>query len=117
MGRIRYSQVEAGDIVMDPLRTLCKDNDLKVDFYTKSIGYELRCHPPVSFDIEYTRFLGYGAVKHLLDGRTGVMVTKNFDALSYETLAEMRQEDGTIRGRRVDLSSDLYQIARSFMIR
>jgi hypothetical protein len=52
-----------------------------------------------------------------MDGRTGVMVTKNFDALGYETLADMRQEDGTMRGRRVDLSSDLYRIARSFMIR
>ena len=45
----------------------------------KYIGYELRCAPPVPFDIEYTCDLGYGAVhylKRVLDGDApGGMVT------------------------------------------
>ena len=32
----------------------------------KDLGYELRCADPIPFDAEYTRNLGYGAVKFLL---------------------------------------------------
>ena len=31
----------------------------------KDLGYELRCADPIPFDAEYTRDLGYGAVKFL----------------------------------------------------
>src|SRR5581483_6308005 len=33
----------------------------------KTIGYELRCAPPVAFDCEYVKTLGYGAVEFLLN--------------------------------------------------
>src|SRR5262249_38683032 len=37
-----------------------------IDFISKDLGYELRCADPIPFDAEYTRDLGYGAVKFLL---------------------------------------------------
>ncbi len=116
LGRIKYSQIEIGDVVLPPLRDrlIAEDMDLKV--ITKNIGYELRCHAPVSFDIEYTKFLGYGAVKLLLDGHNGVMVTRDFDMLGFERLDDLARPDGTIISRQVDLSSDLYRVARSFMM-
>ena len=38
----------------------------KFDMIDKDLGYELRCADPIPFDAEYTRNLGYGAVKFLL---------------------------------------------------
>jgi 6-phosphofructokinase 1 len=66
MGRIRYSQVELGDVLIPALKDMLKSAKLDVHMITKNIGYELRCCDPISFDIEYTKFLGYGAVQHLL---------------------------------------------------
>lgn len=117
MGRIRYSQVELGDVLIPPLKEMLKAAKLDVHMITKNIGYELRCCDPISFDIEYTKFLGYGAVQHLLGGNSGIMVTRDFDKLGFIPLESMAGVDGVIKSRRVDLSSDLYRVARSFMIR
>lgn len=117
LGRIKYSQVELGDVIMPHLKEMCQRDVRGISFYTKNIGYELRCYPPVSFDIEYTRFLGYGAVKHLLDGRSGIMITRDFDHLGFEPLADMIQPDGLVKARKVDLSSDLYRVAQRFMVK
>lgn len=117
MGRIRYSQVELGDVLIPPLKEMLKNAQLDVHMITKNIGYELRCCDPISFDIEYTKFLGYGAVQHVLGGNSGIMVTRDFDKLGFIPLESMAGADGVIKSRRVDLSSDLYRVARSFMIR
>ncbi len=117
LGRIKYSQIELGDVLKPHLAQMCADEKMDVSFYGKNIGYELRCYPPVSFDIEYTRFLGYGAVKFLLQGKTGIMVTRDFDHLGYESLADLVQPDGSMRARKVDLTADLYKVARRFMMR
>ncbi len=117
LGRLEYSQVELGEVILPSLRARTKEANIDCKLITKNIGYELRCHRPVSFDIEYTKFLGYGAVKHILEGQSGIMVTRDFDTLGFERLEHMLQEDGTIRSRRVDLESDLYRVARSFMFR
>jgi 6-phosphofructokinase len=117
MGRIRYSQIELGDVLIPPLKDMLKASNLDVHMITKNIGYELRCCDPVSFDIEYTKFLGYGAVQHILGGNSGIMVTRDFDKLGFIPLESMAGADGIIKSRRVDLSSDLYRVSRSFMIR
>jgi 6-phosphofructokinase 1 len=117
LGRIRYNMLEIGDVILKPLRALCEANSLDVKINTKNIGYELRCHQPVSFDIEYTTFLGYGAVELLASGRSGVMVTRDFDTLGFQSLSEMIKSDGSMSSRTVDLTSDLYKVARSFMVR
>lgn len=117
MGRIRYSQIELGDVILPALKRLIENAGLDIKIITKNIGYELRCHNPVSFDIEYTKFLAYGAVKLLLEGKNGVMITRDFDKLGYENLESMVGEDGLIKSRTVDLESDLYSVSRSFMIR
>ena len=117
LGRIIYSQVELGDVIKPELQRLCDNagHDLKLN--TKDIGYELRCHPPVSFDVEYTKFLGFGAVRHILEGRTDGMVTRDYDSLGFQPLSELVLPDGSIRSRKIDLESDIYKVARSFMIR
>lgn len=117
LGRIRYSQIELGDVILPPLREMAQKAGMDIKIIPKNIGFELRCHSPVSFDIEYTKFLGYGAIKLLMDGKSGVMITRDFDKLGFEKLENMVGEDGAIKSRTVDLESDLYSVSRSFMIR
>jgi 6-phosphofructokinase 1 len=113
MGRIRYSQLELGDVIIPPLKKLLKEVNIDVTMITKNIGYELRCCDPISFDIEYTKFLGYGAVQLILGGNSGIMVTRDFDKLGFISLQSMAGDNGVIKSRGVDLSSDLYRVARS----
>lgn len=117
LGRIRYAQIELSDVLLPPLIQKCRLAGIDVPISPKNIGYELRCEAPASFDVEYTKFLGWGAVKLLLEGRSGFLVTKNYDSLGFIPLSELANPDGSIRARSVDLSSDLYKVARSFMIR
>ncbi|MBX7145297.1 MAG: 6-phosphofructokinase [Oligoflexia bacterium] len=117
LGRLHYAEIELGDILLPALRDLCKARGINGHFTTKNIGYELRCMDPISFDVEYTRFLGYGAIKYLKAGLSGVMVTREHDAISYQKLSDLTDSRGLIRSRRVDVASEYYQMARSFMIR
>lgn len=117
MGRPKFSDIDLGDLLLDPLRTLCESSELKTQITAKNIGYELRCRPPIAFDVEYTRFLGFGAVELLSVGERSCMVVRDFDRLSSRPLSELADANGRIRRRRVDIHSDLYRVARSFMIR
>lgn len=117
LGRIVYSEISLGEVVLPSLKELCKKAGIQTRINTKNLGYELRCHKPVSFDIEYTRFLGLGAVEHLLAGLRGIMVTREFDRLGYVPLEKMLDKNGRIKSRTVDLESDFYRVAQSFMYR
>lgn len=117
LGRIRHSEVELEDLLLPALRTRCEQEGLQTKILAKNLGYELRCQSPIAFDIEYTRFLGFAAVELLLAGHSGIMVTRNLDTIGCMPLAELEQPDGRIRSRTVQLDSDLYRVARSYMIR
>lgn len=117
LGRLRYSELELSDIIVPALRARCKREGLELTINTKNIGYELRCHAPIAYDIEYTKFLGFGAVEYLLSGKTGIVVTWDGYNLGFEPIANMLDAQGHMRSRTVELSSDLYKIARRYMIR
>ena len=65
-GHLRLGEIEFGRMIKDRLtRTARSRWSLKTTFIDKDLGYELRCADPIPFDAEYTRDLGYGAVKFL----------------------------------------------------
>lgn len=117
LGRIRYSEIHISDLIVSYVKRMCKEEGVNSIFYTKNLGYELRCADPTSFDIEYTTFLGVGAVRHLNAGMSGVMVTRDHDKIGYVNLTDMLLANGKIKSRKVDINSDVYHVARSFMIR
>ncbi len=117
LGRINYSHIELGEVIAPSLRARCVQAGLDIKVLTKNIGYELRCHDPTSFDIEYTRFLGHGAVNLLCSGQSDVMVVRDVDSIRGIPLSELIGSDGTIVSRQVNLSSELYRVAQSFMVR
>ena len=88
-----------------------------------TLGYELRSAPPIPFDIDYTRTLGYGAVKFLLSGSNegrmdyGAMVYLEKGNLAAMPLEDLRGSDGRTRIRLVDTKSQVYEVARNYMLR
>ena len=115
LGRLRLSEANLEGLVVSSLRTLLEKEGIDIRINPENIGYEMRCADPISFDLEYTRFLGYGAVKFLLEGHSGFMVVRDFDRLKYVPLSEMAKDNYVIKSRSIDLNSDLYQVARSLM--
>ena len=90
----------------------------------RTIGYELRSASPIPFDVDYTRTLGYGAVRALLEGtemeisRGGGLVCLKEGRLEIMPFAEII-DPATQRTpiRRVDIHSESYRVARKYMIR
>ena len=64
-GHLRLGEIEFGRMIKDRLQALTGELGLQVTLIDKDLGYELRCADPIPFDAEYTRDLGYGAVKFL----------------------------------------------------
>ena len=89
-----------------------------------TLGYNLRCAQPIPFDIDYTRTLGYGAVRFLLrepkaEGlRYGGLVRLENGHCSVVPFHELRDPiTGRTRVRKVDTGSEHYTVARQHMIR
>ena len=64
-GHIRLAELELDRVLAKQVKDRFRARGAKVTVEGKNIGYELRCAPPIPFDIEYTRDLGYGAIEYL----------------------------------------------------
>jgi len=117
-GHLNLADVPLGLILRDRVRAALKQLGLDATVIAKDIGYELRCAKPVPFDVEYTRTLGYAAVRFLLSGDSGALI-----AIAGGRATPVRLEDiadpktGRVRVRLVDVSTESYLVGRSYMIR
>jgi len=117
-GHIHIADIPLGMLLRDRVRSALKELDIEATVVTKDIGYELRCAKPVPFDTEYTRTLGYGAVRYLLGGGSGALIAITGGRVTPVELAEITDPaTGRIRIRMVDVSTESYRVARSYMIR
>jgi 6-phosphofructokinase 1 len=117
-GNIRIAEVNIGEILKAQVASRLKEFGVKATLVAKNIGYELRCADPIPFDMEYTRDLGYCAVKFLLAGGNAAMVSMqggHFVPIPFAVLID--RETGRARIRLVDTQSTRYAIARRYMIR
>ena len=64
-GNIRVTEIDLGRKVKNEVQMRLEQRGIKVTIVDKTIGYELRCAPPIPIDAEYARDLGYAAVMHL----------------------------------------------------
>ena len=67
-GHVRLAELPLGRLLVSGVKQGLKDLGQNVTMVAKDVGYELRCVAPNAFDAEYTRDLGAGAVRCLLDG-------------------------------------------------
>ncbi len=117
-GRIMLSEVDLGQLLKHRAREQLKEKGLDTRIVDKRIGYELRSAPPTPFDAKYTRDLGYSAVKFLLSGGTGAMLsiqTGKMVPLYFKDLVD--KNTGKARVRYVDIDTESYEVAVKYMIK
>ena len=85
-----------------------------------TLGYELRCAPPIPFDCEYVRDLGWGAVNYLLsDSYNGaaIICLEGGRTRPLKLGQIMDPKTGRTQVRLVDVNTEYYRVAREYMIR
>ncbi|HEV2281480.1 MAG TPA: diphosphate--fructose-6-phosphate 1-phosphotransferase [bacterium] len=117
-GNLRLAELDLGRLLRARVTENLASRGLRVQIQPLDLGYELRCAPPDGFDIQYCRGLGYSAIRFLLQGGSGAMVTVQGDRLVPIPFGEiMDPATGRIRVRRVDVQSEMYAVYLSYMIR
>lgn len=117
-GHIRLADIPIGAVLRDAVRRRLSEVGVEATVVTKDIGYELRCAKPVPFDVEYTRTLGYGAVRYLLAGGSGSLIALSGGRVVPVQLAELQDPaSGRVRVRMVDVTTESYRVARNYMTR
>lgn len=118
-GHIRLAEIDFGRIVKNRVKESLKSRGINITIVSKDIGYEVRCSPPDPFDIEYTKDLGFSAVKFLLDQEgSQAMITiqdGKFVPIYFDDI--MDPETGKTRLRSVDIDTESYEVAKYYMIR
>ncbi len=117
-GHIRLAEVDFGDVLKKDIQARLKNLGIKMTVISKNLGYELRCAPPIPFDCEYTRELGYGVIKFLLEGGTGAIVTLQageFVPLYFADVLDPKTNKTKVR--MLNVRSNSYEVARKYMIR
>jgi 6-phosphofructokinase 1 len=120
-GHLRLGEIEFGRLVKDRLSIRLKQMKISATLIDKDLGYELRCADPIPFDAEYTRDLGYGAVKFLrseASHRFGALISFVGGAMRPLPFDQVLvAETGRMISRKVNVDGEAYECARRYMIR
>jgi 6-phosphofructokinase len=123
-GHIRLGELNLDGVLADMVKDRFRARGRKITITAKNIGYELRCAPPIPFDIEYTRDLGYGAVDYLrtlfAENRpdVGAMITAQEEELVPRPFGSFTDPaTGRPQIREVNIESSSYRVATEYMIR
>ncbi len=120
-GHLRLGEIEFGRLMKDLLTARLEKLGLKTTFIDKDLGYELRCADPIPFDAEYTRDLGYGAVKFLLSpeaekyGAIVSFVDGKMNPLPFDKMLDPKT--GRMQNRKVNVDGEAFECACAYMIR
>lgn len=123
-GNMRMGEVPLATILKREVRKRFAARGEQMSLVDVTLGYALRCAPPLPFDVDYTRTLGYGAIQFLLSSpqdqrlRYGGLVCLESGHLSVVPFDELRDPaTGRTRTRMVDVRSVNYNVAHEYMIR
>jgi 6-phosphofructokinase 1 len=123
-GHLRLAELDLAYILKTLVERRFAERGQSLTIVHKTIGYELRCAPPVAFDCEYVKTLGYGAVEFLLNpdaltssmaGALVCIVDGRLRYLKFEDLMDAKTKKTSVRA--VDISKPAYRVAREYMIR
>jgi 6-phosphofructokinase 1 len=120
-GHLRLGEIDFGRLVRDWIHQRLEEFKIELTMIDKEIGYELRCADPIPFDAEYTRDLGYGAVKFLLSensAKFGALISivgGRLKPLPFQEVLDPVTKRMTTRV--VDIKGVGYECARRYMIR
>ena len=117
-GHIRLADVNFLDILKKAMETDLAGLGLQMRMVKQVLGYELRCAPPVAYDIEYTRELGMAAVDYLQRGGTNAIITLQHGQVVPIPFDDMiDSETGRTEVRMVNINSFHYRSGYKFMTR
>ena len=123
-GHLRLAELDLAYILKNLVERRFSARGQSLTIVHKTVGYELRCAPPVAFDCEYVKTLGYGAVEFLLnpnqqsaaiDGALVCIMNGELQHLRFTDLLDPKTKKTTVRA--VDISKPSYKVAREYMIR
>ena len=120
-GHLRLGEIEFGRMIKDYLTNRLKSLGVPMTFIDKDLGYELRSADPIPFDSEYTRDLGYGAVRFLLSDEAtkyGAVVSFIEGRLVPQSFQSMIDpKTSRMRNRKVNVDSESFACALRYMTR
>jgi ATP-dependent phosphofructokinase / diphosphate-dependent phosphofructokinase len=121
-GHIQLADIELGKVIKNIIEKRFAERGERMRLVEINIGYVLRCAPPIPYDQEYTRDLGYNAVRYLLDERSefkgnAMIAVDNgkLTPLPFEKMIDPVTKKTEVR--LVDVKSDSYNVARNYMVR
>jgi len=120
-GNLRMGVIEFGRMMRELLAERLKPLKLDTAFIDKDLGYELRCADPTPYDCEYTRDLGYGAVKFLMSyksegfGAIISFVNGAMNPLPFDSMLDPKTK--RMQTRPVDVNGEGYECACAYMTR
>jgi len=123
-GHLRLAELDLAYILKTLVEQRFAARGASIGIVHKNIGYEVRSAPPVAFDCDYVRALGYGAAEFLLNpdpaakainGALVCLVDGKIQHLDFGSLID--PATGKSRIRLVDIAKTSYKIARKYMIR
>ena len=93
------------------LQEKLKELDLKIKTRPNDVGYELRCCPPIGFDLTLCSLLGIGVKKLHNKGITGCIVSANSEGnIAPVYLSDHQDEHGKVKPRLVDIEAEISQL-------
>ncbi len=122
-GHIRLGEIPLAMILRQAVQKRFAERGEALQLVDSTIGYGLRSAAPVPFDIDYTRTLGYGAVRALVEEpedelSLGALICIESGTLRALPMRDLRDPStGKTRVRLVDIKSSYYTTAREYMIR
>lgn len=117
-GHIRYAEINFLELVKKATAKRLAELGIKMTIVGKEVGYEVRCAPPVAYDIEYTRNLGFAAFHFLKNGGSDAIITiagNQVMPLEFDQMLDPVTKKTQVR--MVNINSVQYRIAREFMTR
>jgi 6-phosphofructokinase 1 len=120
-GHPRLGEIEFARMIKDALAVYGAEFGINTTFVDKDLGYELRCADPIPFDVEYTRNLGYCAVKYLMsnrpEDRDGALISFHQGKMLPMHFAEIFKDRDRLPTRKVEVNGEIYEVARHYMHR
>lgn len=117
-GHIRFAEIDLARKVKVELKGRFKQRGIRLTISNKNIGYELRCCDPIPFDMAYCRELGNAAIRFLIEGGSGAMVSIQNGRVAPLLFEDIRDPNtGKTRVRNVNVEGENYRVARKYMLR
>jgi ATP-dependent phosphofructokinase / diphosphate-dependent phosphofructokinase len=117
-GHVALHDMNLSDILKRWVIKDLKEMGVKMQVRDKELGYELRCAPPIAYDVDYTRSLGEAAVDFLLRGGNNATISlQGNQVVDIPSETIMDPATGRTGVRMVNVDSFTYRSAYKFMIR